>query len=133
MSVQSGAASASALKASTVPPAANQSDTSPLSGRPGSSSDADARRLAGERAGNVVGMLAAGVVVVGDDDHIGAGEMLGEVGLPLAGAAGVGGRGDAVAGERLDVLLALDDEHRLLERDRLDAARAGDTGLAGRL
>ena len=41
---------------------------------------AHARRHAGKRSGNVVGMIAAGVVVVGDDDDIGAGEMLGEVG-----------------------------------------------------
>ena len=91
-----------------------------LVGEAGQLEEADARRLAGERAGHVLRMIAAGLVVVGDDDHIGAGEVLGKGRVPLAGTAWIAGRGDAVAGERQNVLLALDDEHAPFQRERLD-------------
>ena len=50
-----------------------------------------------------------------------------KAGSPLAGTACIAGRGDAVAGERENVLLALDDEQPLFQRQRLDRARAGGT------
>ena len=82
-----------------------------LVGEAGQLEQADARGLADERAGNGLGMIAAGLVVVGQHDDIGAGELIGEGVPPLAGAAWIAGRDDAKARQRLDILLALDDEH----------------------
>ena len=71
-----------------------------LLGQAGQVHDADARGLAGERARNDVGMIAARRVVVRQDDDIGADQVLGKLGAPFPGTACIAGRRDAVAGER---------------------------------
>ena len=45
--------------------------------------EADARGLAGERAGDCLRMIAAVLVIVRDDDHVGAGQMIGKGRVPL--------------------------------------------------
>ena len=79
--------------------------------------EADARGLAGERTGNGLGMIPSGLVVVGQHDDIGAGELIGVDVPPLAGAAGVAGCDDAKARQALNVLLPLDDEHAPFQRE----------------
>lgn len=69
------------------------------------------------------GMLATGLVPVGHDDHVGAGERLVVLGSPLAGAACVTGRGTSGALKRLDVLLALADVDRLASLHSLEHFR----------
>jgi hypothetical protein len=89
-----------------------------LVGEAGELEETNTRRLADERAGNGLGMIPSGLVVVGQHDDIGASELIG-VGLPpLAGTARIAGRHDAKVRQRLDILLALDDEHTPLRGDR---------------
>src|SRR5262245_18912021 len=61
--------------------------------------------------GNGLSMIPSGLVVVGQHDDIGAGELIGVGVPPLAGAAGVAGCDDAKARQALNVALALHDEH----------------------
>ena len=120
LSVQSGAWSTSALKPSTVPPAATQSDTSPFSARPGQLDDADARRLADERAGHFLRMLVAVLVIVRNDDHVGTGQVLGEFGCHLWAPPALQVAGMPWRASVENVLFALDDDHWPLERHRLE-------------
>ena len=62
-------------------------------------------------------------VVVGQDHDVGTGEERIEALGPLAGAHRVGRCGEAELLQAVNVLLALDDEHGVLERDRLDELR----------
>ena len=72
-------------------------ETSPFSGRPGELEHLHARGLAPQAGGHLAGVLAAGLVVVGQDDHALAGQRLGVSRPPLAGALRVGGRDEARA------------------------------------
>ena len=120
LSVQSGAWSTSALKGSTVPPGGEPVACVTLLGEAGQRQQADARRLAGERAGHFLRMLVAVLVIVRDDDHVGADQVLGKGRVPLVCTTCIAGRRDAVAGERENVLLALDHEQPMFQRQRLD-------------
>jgi hypothetical protein len=88
-----------------------------LVGQAGKVEEADARGLAHERAGNGLGMIPSGLVVIGQHDDIGAGELIGVGVPPLAGAAWVAGCDDAKARQAFNVLLALDDEHAPFQRE----------------
>ncbi len=63
------------------------------------------------------GVAVAGIVVVGDDDDAGAAQSGGIGGAPLAGAAGLGGGGEAEGGEGVGVLLAFDEVEELVAGD----------------
>ena len=65
-------------------------------------------------------MVAASVVVVGNDDDVGAGEMLGEVGLPFAGALALQVAVMPWRASVSTVFFAFDDENPIPQRDRLD-------------
>src|SRR5262245_38464726 len=65
-----------------------------------------------KRLGHLLGMLAAWLVIVGDDDAGSVSKCLGEVVLPPACAHGVARSEPVVGTEGLDVLLALDDDNR---------------------
>src|SRR5262245_39003900 len=71
-------------------------------------------------------MVAASVVVVGDEDRLSAAEMLGKGFVPLTaavavrGAPEVGGCSDALPSQRVTILLALDDENPTVGRDGLN-------------
>jgi hypothetical protein len=75
----------------------------------------------GQGLGGLAGMLAAGLIAVGDDGHIGAAEGLAVLGPPgLAGTArGGGGRHAEPLLERVGVLLALDEPHPFAGGDGL--------------
>src|SRR5262245_44225717 len=65
-------------------------------------------------------MVAASVVVVGDNNYVGAAEMLGKGCVPLTDAHSISCCGDAVTSQRIAILLALDDENSMVRRDGLD-------------
>ena len=64
--------------------------------------------------GDLVGMAAAGVVVVGQDADGESLEVPVQFLRPLVGAAGVAGGDEAEARQPIDVLLALDDENGII-------------------
>ena len=72
--------------------------------------DTDLAGDAGEAGAGGRGVMAAGGIVVGDDHHPSAAQGGVVGGPPLAGAAGIGGAGEAEGGESVGVLLALDEE-----------------------
>ena len=120
LSVQSGAWSTSALKRLDGAAGGEPVGYVALVGEAGQRQQADARRLAGERAGHFLRMLVAVLVIVRDDDHVGADQVLGKGRVPLVCTTCIAGRRDAVAGERENVLLALDHEQPMFQRQRLD-------------
>jgi hypothetical protein len=65
-------------------------------------------------------MLAARIVVVGQDHHVGIAQIGGMLGAPLLGAARATGRRNIPGPQQVDLGLALDDQHGALERDRPD-------------
>ena len=58
-------------------------------------------------------MVAARLIVVGQDDDMAAAQMLAVVSKPLAGAAGIARRDQPTRAQRINVLFALRDEHGL--------------------
>ena len=104
----SGACFTSFQSCSAVPPAAIQSDTSPPAGRSGSSRMRTLVATPTNVCRDDVGVLPTDSVVVWNDDNAsGALDVRGMFSLPLHGAAGVAGCGDAEFQQVLDVLLAL--------------------------
>ena len=76
--------------------------------------DADAGGDAVQVRRDLLGMAAAGVVVVRQDVDVRALEVRVQLGRPLVGAAGVAGGDEAEAREAIDVLLAFDDEDGII-------------------
>ena len=72
------------------------------------------------RVAIVLRVCSAGSIVVGNDDHIGAGEVLIILAVPLAGALWVCRRHQAEPCGRVHIPFALDHEHRMIAGDRLE-------------
>jgi hypothetical protein len=72
-----------------------------------------------QRSGHIFHMPLPGRVIVRNENNIGALQVGAVLHHPLAGAAGIARRGDAHLCGGQYVLLALQDEDRLLPRDRL--------------
>ena len=76
-----------------------------------------------QRFANHLAVIAARLVIVGNDADIGAREMLVQLRRPLAGASRIAGGDEAELGQIVDVLLAFDDIDRLLLGDSLQHLR----------
>ena len=85
--------------------------------------DADPGGYALQGACNGLAMLAAGMVVIWENDYIGAAQMCGMLGSPLPGPFGITGRVEIPGGERIHLALALDNEDLPLVCDRLEQLR----------
>ena len=85
--------------------------------------DADARGDGRKVGGHGLGMVAAGVVIVGDDDDIEAGEISIVFAAPLTRASGVGGREQSPLAEAIGVFLAFDNKNARRGAVRLTFSR----------